>query len=295
MSAVLKQKKISSKSKKVVKGRRSSLTKLEKQETSQTLLSEEEKRDLVLEYRMKARKLSRSILRRWRARIDIEEVDSIVDISLCEAVKRFNPSKGAGFMTFMFFHLRGNLIRAVATAVQLQTCPAFNDEIDAFSPQNEANGHVLTKTGTKGPSVSDVTVALYNNEDLLPDDALEKKQLATLSRNACANLDPLEREVIDRLFFKEQQLLDIADDLGYSRCHISRVKKRALQILKEELEGVFGGKAGPNGRVSTGSKPKSSEATNRIRASERRTIRRRRPRTKKASVALVAAGEKCRR
>src|SRR5690348_15064745 len=71
------------------------------------------KEELVLRYRMKARKLARSILRKWHSRLDLQEVDSIVDLSLCEAVARYNPAKGASFMTFLFYHLRGNLIRAV--------------------------------------------------------------------------------------------------------------------------------------------------------------------------------------
>jgi len=63
-------------------------------------------------------------------------VDSIVDLSLCEAVKRFDPLKGASFMTFLFYHLKGNLVRAVAAAATSTAIPnaiaelsesAFND------------------------------------------------------------------------------------------------------------------------------------------------------------------------
>lgn len=64
--------------------------------------SRRERTELVVGYRLKARKLARSILRRWHARLDVGEVDSIVDLSLCEAVQRFSPEKGASFMTFMF-------------------------------------------------------------------------------------------------------------------------------------------------------------------------------------------------
>ena len=46
---------------------------------------------LVMKYRAKARKLGRSMLRRWHSRMELDEIDSIVDLSLCEAVKRFDP------------------------------------------------------------------------------------------------------------------------------------------------------------------------------------------------------------
>ncbi|OVE79762.1 hypothetical protein BVY02_02340, partial [bacterium J17] len=74
--------------------------------------------ELILEHRENGRKLARSMLRKWRVRMPAEEIDSIVDLTLCEAAKRFDPDKGASFMTFFFYHLRGHLVRAVAEATQ---------------------------------------------------------------------------------------------------------------------------------------------------------------------------------
>jgi hypothetical protein len=41
--------------------------------------------------------------------------------------------------------------------------------------------------------------------------------------------------VIERIYIKEQQLIDVATELGYSRCHISRVKKKALNSLYSDM------------------------------------------------------------
>jgi len=95
---------------------------------------------LIIKYRLKARKIGRSILRRWHARMDLDEVDSLVDLSLCEAVKRFNPNKGASFMTFLFYHLKGNLVRSVATAAQASALPTglLDDEAcDRHGPRHQ--------------------------------------------------------------------------------------------------------------------------------------------------------------
>jgi RNA polymerase sigma factor (sigma-70 family) len=188
----------------------------------------EKKDEVVLKYRLKARKLSRSILRRWHSRLDLQEVDSIVDLSLCEAIRRYDASKGASFMTFLYFHLRGNLIRAVVGAVQSHGFATLEEEavlgFDSTSERRE-----------RGPSVNEVTEALYGNERIRPDDVILKQELSKLSIEAFDVLDPLEKEVIDRIYFKGQQLLDIAQTLGYSRCHISRVKKRALSLLRHTL------------------------------------------------------------
>jgi RNA polymerase sigma factor (sigma-70 family) len=197
-------------------------------------LTEQDRESLVIKYRFKARKLSRSILRRWHSRLDVEDVDSIVDLSLCEAVRRYDPSKGASFMTFLYFHLRGNLIRAVSDAVTGNGVVADDDE-DSARAQAAALGHSAPRGSARVAYASEVTEVMYNVEPECPEDQMMKKELAEISNKACEVLDPLEREVINRIYMKEEQLLAIAESLGYSRCHISRVKKRALEVLYIEL------------------------------------------------------------
>ena len=235
-------------------------------------LSDEKKTELVIEYRLKARKLARSILRGWHARLDLDEVDSVVDLSLCEAVKRFNPRKGASFMTFLYYHLRGNLIRTVSAAASANSVPL---------PEGEAleglmNGHVVNgRNGYRGINAVEVAEALCSHDTMLPDEVLFKKEMAFLSNKACDNLDALEKEVIFRIYMEEQQLMDIARNLGYSRCHISRVKKKALDTLYQEIKRTAGTDSGlPSTR------PELDEES---RGSGRRLIQRRRPRAGKTA------------
>lgn len=206
-----------------------------REQTTDRELSPLQQEALIVKYRLKARKLGRSILRRWHSRMDLDEVDSIVDLSLCEAVKRFDPFKGASFMTFLFYHLKGNLVRAVASAAAASSLPvrlaefgeAFSDEFDAETPI------------AHGMNASEIAEAVTSQDSPLPDEALWKKQLNDCSSLACEKLDSLEREIIKRIFVHEQQIIDIAAALGYSRCHISRVKKKALDTLHDELRVVM--------------------------------------------------------
>jgi len=241
---------------------------LKGREAKPRALSQRRREDIVLESRPKARKLARSILRKWHARLDLEEVDSIVDLSLCEAVQRFNPAKGASFMTFFFYHLRGNLIRAVTTAANLNSVPLpEGDLMDRAQGQDGA---------CRGGSAIEVAEALCGFEAPMPDDLLHRKQVALLSTRACDKLDSLEREVINRVYLEEQQLMDIAHTLGYSRCHISRVKRKALETLYQELRATAQFEdlgAGPMTEEEDGEELR--------RPSARRSIQRRRPRSTK--------------
>ena len=234
-------------------------------------LTEEARTELVLTYRIKARKLARSILRKWHARLDLQEVDSIVDLSLCEAVRRYNPTKGASFMTFLFYHMRGNLIRAVTTAATANTLPSAEGQGRQAESTATSNAVIA-----RGINAMEVAEALSSQEFVSPDESLLKKQVAHLSEVACSQLDPLEREVITRIFINEEQLMDIAHSLGYSRCHISRVKKKALETLYSHLAPTLG---------MEGQKPDFADED---AGRERRKIHRRRPRAKQVVRHLLA-------
>lgn len=236
-------------------------------------LSARQQEELVLTYRMKARKLARSILRKWHARLDLQEVDSVVDLSLCEAVRRYNPNKGASFMTFLFYHMRGNLIRAVASAANANAVPL---------PELDENGNASKgdSQAYRGVNAIEIAEALCSHDYVMPDEMLLKKEMVDISNGACAKLDSLEKEVIYRIYIQEQQLMDIASSLGYSRCHISRVKKKALETLY--------------GDVTTTMHKGDEESISSVRpdfddeggSAERRKIHRRRPRSRKVAHAM---------
>ncbi len=227
---------------------------------------------LILKYRLKARKLGRSILRRWHSRMDLDEVDSIVDLSLCEAVKRFNPSKGASFMTFLFYHLKGNLVRSVAAAASACSLPTgLADDADT----ERSTGEMMGEMHLRGVNSIEIAESMTSQDVPQPDEALWRKQLHSQSSLACEKLDALEREIIKRIFIQEQQIMDIAASLGYSRCHISRVKKKALETLYDELRGSMN-------NDDLGQRPSFSddETMDEPQLTSRKAIHRRKPRSR---------------
>jgi len=228
---------------------------------------------LIIKYRLKARKLGRSILRRWHSRMDLDEVDSLVDLSLCEAVKRFDPLKGASFMTFLFYHLKGNLVRSVAAAAAANSLPTgLLDE--EGNPRGV--GEMMGELQLRSINSAEIAEAMTSQDSPTPDEALWRKQLHSQSTLACEKLDALEREIIKRIFIQEQQIMDIAASLGYSRCHISRVKKKALETLYDELRGSMN-------NDDLGQRPSfedDSEEEVEQRLACRKTIHRRRPRSR---------------
>lgn len=180
----------------------------------------------VLEHRENGRKLSRSILRRWRVHMPLDEVDSIVDLALCEAAQRFSPKKGASFMTFFFYHLRGHLVRAVARATQINN---FQSTIEG-DLENDSD------LSNYSQYIHLVDQELYSQkEQETPEELVLRREKIGVCRDALDSLDCLEKVVLERSYADDEALVDIASTLGYSRCHISRVKKSAMIKLKGNL------------------------------------------------------------
>ncbi|MDD2942655.1 MAG: sigma-70 family RNA polymerase sigma factor [bacterium] len=172
-----------------------------------------------------------SLLRRWGVRLTAEQVMSIVGESLAESANRFDEAKGASFNTFFFYHLRGNLLKEVEQYIS-----------------NRKNLVSITDMATE--SMPGDVMLTHHSKDAHaevrhdPEQILEDKQLSQICWDACSGLDDLEQEVVNRHFVEEEPLTAIAENLGYSRCHISRVKSKALARLGNVLQGAFNVKNG---------------------------------------------------
>ena len=124
-----------------------------------------------------------------------DEVDSIVDLALCEAARRYSPDKGAAFMTFFFYHLRGHLVRAVAKAAQnSNTFMAFGVQNSGSGEQNEWQ-HVSSEALW---SYAPDHLKMGQGEVETPEHMILRKEKIDRCRDAVGKLDELEREIISR-------------------------------------------------------------------------------------------------
>jgi RNA polymerase sigma factor (sigma-70 family) len=218
---------------------------------------------LILDHRENGRKLARSILRKWRVRMSGDEIDSIVDLALCEAAKRYSPERGASFMTFYFYHLRGHLVRSVARAAQASNVfLAFGQSAGT----DTSEWRYVSSEALWGNAPEHLVFGQTDIET--PENAVLRKEKIEECRQAVRQLDDLEKEIILRSFGGEQALVDIAKTLGYSRCHISRVKKSALSRLKN----IIGEQTAPEQVENT--KPLERKRGSAGRRTKRRSRRR---------------------
>ncbi len=182
---------------------------------------------LVAENQEHGMRLAWSFLKKWRIRIEADEVESVVGAALVEAAIRYDDTKGAHFRTFFFYHLRGMLLKEVAFLIDERK------KIRHTPSEILENPLSIESFNDRWP------VNLVNRND--PESILADKQESSRLWNTCEQLDTLEREVIERHFIQDHSLKKIAEDLSYCRCHISRVKSKALKTLSKVLPAVIEG------------------------------------------------------
>lgn len=197
--------------------------------SKKVLLSEAERSELIVSHREIGRKLASKLLRTWRIRLSPEDVESIVDVTLCEAAAKFDPNFGAQFSTFVFHYIRGNLLQTIERSVGAKRI------MDAARRSAATVSPVV-----KAPPISeDEKAPIHLEPELLgmrdietPEQTMLNKERKNFLHTAMAVLDERERYVIAGLYFKGLTIQSIAKDLGCSRKQVVIIRSHSLNKLR---------------------------------------------------------------
>jgi RNA polymerase sigma factor (sigma-70 family) len=190
------------------------------------------KHQLILDNRISARKVARNILKKWNAKLPGEEIDSAVDLALCEAAHRYRPSPNASFITYLFYFLKGCLVKAISA-----NNTAFNQVV---------HEHIKHEALDAGPANIEVEPAqeavkkeLLQEEESItsisPEDQVFHRELKGRCREALLHLSNLERELLLNIHVLELKTTTVAKQLGYSRGHLFNVRRAAIEKVRNEL------------------------------------------------------------
>lgn len=192
--------------------------------------------NLILEHRELGRKIATKMLRGWKIRLTSEEVASIVDITLCEAALNFDNTKGTQFSTYYFYYLRGNLVTTIEKNVGAQKVSEAARHCASVHSSSGTNPAVTLKDCedevNRKASLNLEPEMLGMRTIETPEDLILNKEKRDFVHTAMSKLDPLERVVIQGLYFSGESVQSVARKLGYSRVQISRIQKQAFAKLR---------------------------------------------------------------
>ena len=156
---------------------------------------------------------------------NIEDLISIGTIGLIKAVNTFRPDKNIKLATYASRCIENEIL------MHLRKYSCLRNEISIDEPLNiDWDGNELLLSDVLGSDPNEISVIIESES--------EKELLNTLVDNLC------ERErIIMKLRFglsggEEMTQKDVADKLGISQSYISRLEKRIINKLKNEIEAM---------------------------------------------------------
>lgn len=200
-----------------------------------------------------------------RAGLDHDDIRQVAKLALVRAVDRFDPSVGVAFSTFAGRTIDGELKRyfrdrswavqvprslkeaalvvrqaADELSVELSRPPRIDDLVDRTGLEAEIVlqaldvRNALSTKSIDQPSEQSEGVALSAAIGER-DEGFERVDVKMVVRDIIEELPDRERRIVELRFFEEQTQQQIADQLGISQMHVSRLLRSTLETLREKL------------------------------------------------------------
>jgi RNA polymerase sigma factor for flagellar operon FliA len=200
-----------------------------------------------------------------------DDLLSCAHVALVEVARRFDPSAGASFATYALARLQGAVLdelrsgdwasRSVRAAARRTDAAADALAISLGRPptQEELAASLGVARGDLDTLQVDVHRAIMVSIDAdnggegssldLPDTgdsperALLRNERARTLHDAIRALPDRLDEVVERNFFGDESLTDIARDLGVTLSRVSQMRARALTLLHAAMSELWEGQA----------------------------------------------------
>jgi RNA polymerase sigma-B factor len=205
---------------------------------------------------------ARSLASRYRgANESFDDLLQVASVGLVNAVNRFEPDKGTPFAAFASPTILGELKRYFRDRVWMVRIPrslqeniksvenASND-LGASLHRKPSNEEIATYAGLEEDEVNDVLVAKQGRSPVSLDQPIDEEGHTSDDRvghedpnfdlvedkdeirEAMSELSSVERRVLRLRFIEDMTQSEIAQRIGYSQMHVSRLLRRSLERLE---------------------------------------------------------------
>ena len=206
---------------------------------------------LVAHYWYLCRRAARRFMRRGLDRVDLEQIAAI---GLLKAIDRYDPSEPAPFEAYAWLMILGELMHWVRDGERLLRAPRAIRELERRWSRAErrvcmtlehgpTEEEVARQIGATPDQIKEVrafrasnrvlSFELLNEQDprISPYDIDDVLDRLTVER-ILAGLSPLEQRIVRAIHLDGVTVVELAARLGYSRRHMTRLHRCALERLK---------------------------------------------------------------
>lgn len=229
--------------------------------------------ELVREHLPLVQHVVNQLSARYPRHVDRNELWSAGALGLVDAARRFKPNAGTPFPRYASIRIRGAIIDASrdrdwaprSLRRHARSIHAANESLQSEHGRKPTESelavslglttdelrarqadlvqaHVLDldrETGDAEPGAALADTIRERDEQLLPDVALERRELVGAVRVAVSLLPPAHREVVQRYYFGGELLRDIAADRGVTEARISQLCLEAVHAIRAHFATLF--------------------------------------------------------
>ena len=174
--------------------------------------------ELVLHHRPMAHRLGWHLIRRWGLEMSKDEATSLIDYALCEALTRFDSTRGAELSTYLYYVLKGELKRVRRWNAKGSLNMPLADEHEGHG--DEENSVPMQRAVCPKPS---------------PEQELHHANVRSICKEVMDGLSQVQRTVVMETVAGESNVAGLARKLGYSRGHLSTLKNSALRTIRSQM------------------------------------------------------------
>lgn len=195
-----------------------------------------------------------------------DDLRQVAMVGLVKAVDRFDPEYGASFSAFAGRTIEGELKRHFRdkswtikvprsakelhllvrrAASELEQRDGSSPSVDEIAAYLEIDRDDVLRglAATAASSVGTIDTGMDDDDSgtdrqaalAADDDSFEHSENQQIIADLLTELDPREREIVRLRFFEEKSQQEIADVVGVSQMHVSRLLKRSFEQMREAM------------------------------------------------------------
>jgi RNA polymerase sigma-B factor len=208
--------------------------------------------------------LARTLARRYANKGEsLDDLEQVAALGLVKAIERFDLERDVRFTTFAVPTISGEIKRHFRDRGWMLRVPR---DVQELSSRLTVARERLTREQGRSPSVSELAgAALATVEQVLeaigaadayralsldeplsdgidpldslggPDSGFERVEQRFMLRSGMTHLPAREREILHLRFYEGLTQREIADRIGVSQMHVSRLIRRSIEALRQRL------------------------------------------------------------